>query len=84
MTKITPRQPHATAVNAIAVTPSDTVGLGKPTSGLYIGVTGDVKVLFANDTVPVVLKSCPVGKIDIRVVQVFAGSTTATNIVALF
>ena len=83
MTKIPASMPHATAVSATAVVPSDVIVL-RATHALYVGVSGDVAVLFANDATPVTLKSMPVGKHDIRVVKVLATGTTATNIVALF
>lgn len=82
MPKVTSK-PHASAVSAKVVVPSDATIL-KATTGLYIGTTGDVAVLFANDTTAVTLKAVAVGKLDIRVIKVLATGTTASNIVALF
>lgn len=74
----------ASAVTASAVTPSDTVPFSTPTAALYIGVSGDVKILLANDSAAVVFKAVPVGPLYVQALQVFATGTTATNILALY
>ena len=64
--------------HAAAVTPSDTVNLSKPGT-LYIGVSGDVKVLtMGGDTVTYL--GVPIGFLPVAVLRVFATGTTATNI----
>jgi hypothetical protein len=83
------------ARQARSVTPSDTLsvtdasGDASPTyyKALYVGVTGDVKVVMAGDITaanPVTFKAVPVGFMPIQVRQVFATGTTATNIIGLF
>ncbi len=70
-----------------AVTPSDTALLSDATHGLYVGGTGDVTVIFAEDATntPVTFKAVPVGAVlPVSVIRVMATNTTATNIVAVF
>lgn len=69
-------------VSAFAVTPSDSANLPKITRGLWVGTTGDLTVMFANDTVPVLLKGV-IGLLPGAFVRVYATGTNATNIVAL-
>jgi hypothetical protein len=69
-------------VSAFAVTPSDSVNLSKITKALWVGSTGDVTVMLANDTVPVLLKGA-IGLVPGAFVRVYATGTTATNIVGL-
>lgn len=73
------------ATDAVAVTPSDTDDLPFAARALYIGVTGDVNVVMANDDggTAVLFKAVPVGILPVAVRKVKAASTTATNIVAL-
>lgn len=70
------------AVEAEAVTTSDTVNLTKVSRALYIGVTGDVKVDMATGAT-VTFKAVPVGILPVRVRRVYLTGTTATNILAL-
>ena len=80
------------AHNFLAVTPSDSVYIvplineagGAPTTGLYIGGTGDVTCLNASGAA-ILFKAVPVGTtLYIETQRVNATGTTATNIVALF
>lgn len=70
--------------NAEAVTKHDTNTI-RPTVGLYVGGTGDVKVKMAGEGRSIVTFSAvPVGAfLPIAVVQVFSTGTTATLILAL-
>jgi hypothetical protein len=76
---------------AAAVTPSDTVNIPSVSGGtndegciLYIGGTGNVKVLTIGGD-EVVFAGVPVGTtLQVRVRRVFATGTAATNIVALW
>jgi hypothetical protein len=71
------------ALDAVAVTPSDTTVLANVRS-LYVGTTGNVAVEFAGDTTAVVFQSVPAGTIlPLAVSQVMNTNTTASNIVAL-
>jgi len=70
------------ARDAAAVTPSDTVDLNPVCRSLWIGVSGNVKVLTSKgDTVTFVGVS---GVLPVCVKRVFATDTTATSIVALW
>lgn len=70
---------------AAAVVPSDTVDLAPYAKDLFIGVSGDVKVIPINndDATAVTFKAVPVGRLGVQVRRVFAAGTTATNILAL-
>lgn len=73
------------ATKAAAVTPSDTDELAAVTRGIYVGTTGDLEVVMADDTAEVVFKAVPAGTLlPIRVKQVLDGNTTADDIVALY
>jgi hypothetical protein len=72
-------------LSAIAVTPSDSQKLSAtPTKAIYVGGGGNLKVLTQNGETTT-LDGLLVGVIyPLAVVQIFATSTTATNIVALY
>lgn len=70
------------AHSAAAVTPSDSTVL-PTTRALYIGTTGDLTVIMAEDENEVTFVGVPAGSIlPIQVIKVKA-STTASDIVAL-
>lgn len=73
------------AVGAVAVTKSDTVNIPrKATRGLYVGVGGDVVVVFENGDA-VTFKDVPAGEIlPVEAVRVNSTNTTATDILALY
>lgn len=72
------------AQSAVAVTTHDTNDLteGAAALGLYIGVSGDVKVDMAG-TGTVTFKAAPVGFLPVNATRVYATGTTATDILAL-
>lgn len=71
--------------NAEAVTPSDTVGLSKTASALYIGVSGDVKVDVEGSGTAIIFKAVPVGLLPVRVTKVYVTSEGgASSIIALW
>lgn len=73
----------AGASSATAIAPNDSTDI-PVTRGLYVGVGGDVAVLFADDSTAVTLKGLLAGVVyPLRVKRVRATGTTATNIVAL-
>lgn len=76
----------APASRTAAITPSDTTDLDRYAKALYVGVSGDVKVLAAgdDDAGGVTFKSHPIGYLPVRVRRVLATGTTATNLVALY
>jgi hypothetical protein len=72
----------APAGYGVAVTPSDSVVIPM-TRALYVGVGGNVRVTDINDNVT--YANVPSGSIlPVQVSKVFATSTTATSIVALY
>lgn len=73
----------APARSAFAVTPSDTEDLAEVSRALHIGVAGDIAVIMADDTTPIVLKDVG-GDVAYMVKRVLATGTTATDIVALY
>jgi ABC-type uncharacterized transport system permease subunit len=68
-----------------AVTPSDTVNFAHPTSGLYVGVAGNISVVGADDATTV-FPSVPVGWHPICCKRVNATGTaqSAGQIVAVW
>lgn len=75
------------STTAAAVTPSNTIALPDVTRYLYVGVTGDVTVIMAEDATqtPILFKAVPAGTfMPIAVTQVMSTGTTATNLVAAF
>ena len=72
------------AEGAFPITPSNANPLERPTRALYVGVTGNVRVQLVNGTV-VTLTGLVAGIVHpIKVIQVYASGTTATNILGLF
>lgn len=72
------------AIQAFAVTKSDTTVFPRPTKALYVGGAGDVAVLLADDTSPVVFSAVPAGTfLPVRVSKVLSTGTTATLILGL-
>lgn len=71
------------AANATAVTPSDTAALSGVRS-LYIGVSGDVAVMFPGQKTAVTFKSVSIGILPIQPEKVMSTNTTATDILALY
>ena len=74
------------ARRAAAVTPSDTADLPTYPKALYVGATGNVRVLtvVAEDADAVTFANHPVGWLPVQVRRVMATGTTATQIVAAF
>ena len=75
---------NASARQAVAVTPSDTVDIAiVPRGGLFVGVEGDIAVIMADGSDAVTFKSV-VGFIPLMVKRVLVTGTTAQSIVALY
>lgn len=75
------------AASASAITPSDTTVFEQESipKALYVGGSGNLRVLFVNDTSPVTIVGAVAGSIyPFRVKRVYSTLTTATNIVGLF
>lgn len=77
------------AARAALVTKSDTVDIPNPGNGaveacvLYIGTGGILRVLTAGGD-DITFQNVPVGFFPVQVIRVFASTTTANNIVALW
>ena len=70
--------------NAFAITPHDTNELPSVTRAIYVGETGDIKCILANNTVAVTFVNATAGTIlPIRVKQVLNTGTSALNLLGL-
>ncbi|PCJ24138.1 MAG: hypothetical protein COA96_10355 [SAR86 cluster bacterium] len=66
-----------------AITPSDTEEF-QASRGVMVGVAGDINVLFAIDTVPVVIPALTPGQVyPFSVIKILATNTSVTGIVIL-
>ena len=73
--------------SGFTITKSDTDQLAYVTRSIWVGTTGDLAVVFANDTTntPVILKAIPNGtQLFIRVKQVMSTDTSASNLVGMY
>lgn len=67
---------------AFAITPDDNNDLAIFTRGIYVGTSGDLKVLLVGDTVPVTYKGIATGVTHgKRIKRVYATGTDALDIV---
>ena len=67
--------------DAFAITPNDGASLAKKAYGIYVGTTGNIRVLTEGGT-DITFNSVPAGYIlPFVVTKVFATSTTASNLV---
>jgi hypothetical protein len=80
--KYTSANATVSAHSALAVTPSDSTIL-PTTRALYVGTTGNLSVVMADDENTVLFSNVAVGIFPIQVKQVLA-ATTASDIVALW
>jgi len=72
------------ARDAAAVTPSDSAQISPVARALYVGGSGDIKLVTQGGTT-VTFQDIVAGSIlPVRATKVFSTDTTATNIVALF
>ena len=76
---------ESSANGMVSVTPNDTVDLAiAPTKGLYVGVSGNIAVIMADDT-EVTIVALAEGMIHpISVKRVKSTGTTATSILAVY
>lgn len=78
------RDSDAPGRGAFAITKSDSTIFAKTTRALYIGTAGDVAVRMTDQTA-LTFTSVPAGALlPIRVDQVKATGTTASNIIGLY
>lgn len=71
------------AQGAITVVPSNTIDLTSPTTGIYVGGAGNVRVLMllGDDVIFVGVTAASI--LPIQVTRILATGTTATNMLAL-
>lgn len=72
----------APAVGAFDITPNDIDDLPRIARALYIGTTGNVRILTPDDE-DITFDNVPVGTLEAQAKRVFATSTTASDIVGL-
>lgn len=73
------------AGRAIAVTPNDNVDIAFVSRGVYVGGTGDLTVVMADDGTTQVFVAVPAGAVlPIAVSRVKSTGTSASSIVALY
>lgn len=73
------------AGHAAAVTPNDSNDLTTYSRGLFVGVSGDVKVDMEDGEAAILFKNVIAGVVHpIRAKRVYSTGTTATSIVALW
>ncbi len=81
---VVPQNSTGSAMHGLAIVPSDTVSLVNATLYIYVGVTGNLTVVFNGDTATTLLSNVPVGIYNLSISMVHATGTTATNLVALW
>ena len=69
-------------ISAFAITPDDASDLPQPTRAIYVGTSGNLKVLMVGDATPVTFLSVPVGLWPWRVKRVYLTGTTAGSLIA--
>jgi predicted S18 family serine protease len=72
------------AMNAAAITPSDSVAMEMTSRGIYVGVGGNISVLTAGGDTVVFVGVFPGTIIPIRVNRVNATGTTASSLLSLY
>lgn len=72
------------AQKAVAITPNDSTNLTQVTKGIYVGVSGDLKVILRNDTEAITFTGISSGMIHpIEAKRVLATGTTATGVLGI-
>lgn len=72
------------AIRTADVTPSDATIYNPPMRGLYVGGSGTVKLIAADDTVASTWQVTAGSYIFVEIKQVLSTGTTATSMVALW
>jgi hypothetical protein len=72
-----------TATGAVVITPGDSTTI-PATRGIYVGVSGDIKVNMSSVGTAIVFKAVPVGLLNISATRIYSTGTTATNLVAVY
>ena len=80
-----PTGQESPAIGDYTITPSDTVRLDPVPRGVYIGVSGDLKVWLMHSPAPVTYVGVPQGIIlPIRPVLVYSTGTTASSLNGMY
>jgi len=76
---------HAPARRLVTITPNDSSDLADVTRALYVGVTGDVVVIAANDSSSITIKNAQAGTVlPIQCKRILATGTTASQLVGMY
>lgn len=78
-------KPLVSAQTGTAVDLGSDTNLAPPCRAIYVGTSGDVKVVLAEDTVAVTFKNVPVGflAVSAKTISSTANGTTAADLVAV-
>jgi hypothetical protein len=71
----------APPTHGFAITKSDADELSVVTRAIWVGTTGDLAVIYKDDTAAVTLKAVPVGRLSGRFKKVMSTNTTASDLV---
>lgn len=74
---------EAPATRAEAITPNDSADLGFATRALYVGVTGNVRLLMLGGETLTFVGVQGGSILPVRAIRVYATDTTATDIIGL-
>jgi hypothetical protein len=75
----------AGAERAFSITPNDSADLATVTRGIFVGTTGNLKVLLVGDSDPVIFNGVAAGVVhSLRVKRVYAADTTASNLLGVY
>jgi hypothetical protein len=77
----------APSSDAFAITPADATVFSQPTRAIYVGTTGNLKVMMAGRVANTVITftNIPDGSLlPIRVQRVYSANTTATGLIGLY
>jgi len=72
------------AINAEAITPSNSVNMANTSRGIYVGVGGNISVLMAGGTTVTLVGIFGGTILPIRVNRVNLTNTTASSLIALY
>lgn len=73
----------SSAIDAVVITPSNSIVFDPPLRGLYVGVTGNINLVTANGNT-ILFSNVPAGLIlPVYCAQVLSTNTTATTMIGL-
>ena len=80
----TQQAPTSPALDAFAITPSDSTDFAQVTRGVYVGGAGDVAAVMSDGTVVTFVGALAGSVLPIRAKRVNSTNTTATSLVGLY